>query len=729
MISMKKLYTFFTLIGICFWGVAIAQAGLSMPKIPLNRQLFHDNIDANQQKILHLHGKNDVIFMATKDEDINLQLTQLLKVRVNNMQAFIEADSALSDNSKFNWLRGINGMLSDFIIYYQTKRIKGILLGDLIIAYDEAIHAELSKHSILPIIDKNEWEVGEILANNFALKSSPDIELAKNSVILKSCRRFPEKILSIAGQHLDAPFVDSLIIVAAYRDPEELYNYASAYDKLAQKIKKVNDPLVKAICQMASVESGRLYFPFLDLIYHQKLTIESIARLKDDDHSYYRLLVKTEIEYAERAQRGDTPLVMHVLTERLKRKAVETYIDVINSLHEERSDAVRFRKLDSLNATELYYLTVLGEEEIYTSSYLGVYNRIFSRMASPRSDTLLKWVSNDFYKKFIKMAANYNELDDFLKRMDKHEAEKLVKNFVNDLDKNKSLEDAVDVADSYASIKDPSIKKLILEQVQIDLKQSNQNESIRAKTIYGLLNTIFQSMDPSSKMDASAALGIPPIYNMPISLLKDAAGRIIIQQFFYGDKDGVNIFNSFLSAFSNNNWKITRKAEWAEVRSIRGTPIVIYSNKPLDTEKDLDAQAQKHLSNYLDSLHIDPTVIIHRGHSYYVNLTINQLPSSGKVILLGSCGGYNSLNKVLSICPGAHIIASKQVGMGVVNIALIEAITETLRENHDLNWVLMWKKLQTKFVGDSKEKFEDYVAPYQNLGAIFITAYNNNALK
>lgn len=723
MTLMKKLYTFFILL--CFWESSLAQADLAMPKIPLNRQLFHDNIDANRKKILHLNGNNDVVFVATKDEDINLQLTQLLKVRINNMEAFIEADSILSDNTKFTWLRGINGMLSDFITYYQSKKIKGILLGDLIIAYEEAMHAELSKGSIVPIIEKNEWEVGEILVRNFALQNNPGIEPAKNQVVLKMCGRYPDKLLSIAGQHLDMPFIDSLIIVAANRDPEELYNYASSYDKLAQKIKTVNDPLVKAVCKMAGMESGRLYFPFLDMIYRGNITIDAIARVKDDDHAYYKLLVKTEIDYAERLQKGDTPLVMHVLTERLKRKAVETYIDVINSLHEERSDAVRFRKIDSLSATELYYLTVLGEEEIYTSSYLGVYNRIFSRMDIPRSDTLLKWVNNDFYKKFIKMAAAYNELDDFLKRMDKRESEKLVKDFVNGLDKNKSLEDAVDVADSYASIKDKSIKKLILEQVQIDLKQSNQEANIRAKTIYTLLNTIFLSMDSSSKMDASAALGIPPIYNMPIHLLKDAGGRIIIQQFFYGDKDGINIFNSFLNVFSNSNWKITRKAEWAEVRSVRGTPITIYSNKPLDTEKDLDAQAQKHLSNYLDSLNINPTVIIHRGHSYYVNLTINQLPSSGKVILLGSCGGYNSLNRVLSICPGAHIIASKQVGMGVLNIALIEAITENLRENHDLNWVLMWKKLQSKFVGDSKEKFEDYVPPYQNLGAIFITAYNN----
>ena len=32
---------------------------------------------------------------------------------------------------------------------------------------------------------------------------------------------------------------------------------------------------------------------------------------------------------------------------------------------------------------ELYYLIVLSEDEIYTSSYLGVYDRIFQRMQAP----------------------------------------------------------------------------------------------------------------------------------------------------------------------------------------------------------------------------------------------------------------------------------------------------------------------------------------------------------
>ena len=52
---------------------------------------------------------------------------------------------------------------------------------------------------------------------------------------------------------------------------------------------------------------------------------------------------------------------------------------------------------------------------------------------------------------------------------------------------------------------------------------------------------------------------------------------------------------------------------------------------------------------------------IKRGHSYYLQETINRLPSTAKIVLLGSCGGYQKLNDILNICPTAQIISSKQV--------------------------------------------------------------------
>ena len=727
MILMKKLPAILFLY-CSFSFTAQSQIQAPLPDIPTMRQIFHDNIDKNQLNIIRLNNVKDTIFTPSKNADVNLQITQILKTHIDNLQLKIETDSLINTNDKYLWLRAINDVLNDFILNYKQHNIKGVLLGDVIIAFENAMNAQLKQQSIIPVINKNKIEIDDILLNNLAFKNYKDSTEVKNMVAFKLCKRNPDMILRVLTDFPDVPFADSLIEVAARRQPDELYNYAAAPNALGKKIQSSSNPLTRLITQLATSENGRQYFPFLDNLYHQKITIDSInATLKDTSNAaYYSLLVSTEIEYAGRIKNNDVPLVKNVLTAKLRSVAIDTYINEINALHDNPSDAIRFKIIDSLTPQQLYYLCVIGEEEIYTSSYLGVYKRIFERMKTPTSDVLLQSVNDDFYKKFIKMAASYNKLDDFLKKMNNPAAEQLMKNFVNNLDKTATLEDAVDVADSYASINDVKLRNLILTQIQNNLQTNKQAQNKRGKTIYQLLYDIFKSDGkPTDTALQKTASYLPPVYNMPINLLKDdSTGKIIVQQFFYGDKDGNNVFNAFIGTFANENWKTIKKPEWTETYSVKGTPIVIYSNRPLDETKDLDAMAQSDLNDYLDSLDISPTITIHRGHSYYVNSTINQLSPSSKVILLGSCGGYNNLNTVLSICPNAHIIASKQTGAGIVNIALIVTMMETLRQGKSLNWPLMWKNMQTKFTGGNKEKFDDYVPPHKNLGAIFIMAYN-----
>ncbi len=719
---MMKFYLTFFLVQICV--CMQAQQELRIPKVPLNRQLFHFKIDEAQQKILHLNSNKDAVIKVSNDESINLQTHQILTTRINNLQAKIELDSTITENDKIIWLRSIENLLNDFISYSKLKAIKNILLGDLILAYEQCMKLQLRQKSISPIIEANELEIGNILLSNIALKNNIGLRASKDELVLKLCRKYPQRILKILQENVNVPFADSLIISEAYKDQEALYNYASMTSPLAQKIQAVNDPLVKTIGLLALMNSGRVYFPFLDDLYRNKLSLDTLTKLKNDADGYYSLLVKTEIAYATRMLHGDTPLVKNVLTEKLKTKGIENYIDTINGLHDERSDAVRFKRIDKLSPSELYYLCVLSEEEIYTSSYLGVYKRIFERMATPRADSLLQTVNYDYYKKFLKMASAYNTLGDFLKRMDAVEADTMMRKFASGLELAKTLEDAVDVADSYASITDTKLQKLITDQVYQNLQMAIKEGNTRGTRIYNLLNTIFLSMDVNNNVDISQTLGINPVFKMPITLLKDSSNQIIIQQFFYGDKDGNNVFNAFLANFRNTNWKIINKPEWVEVKSAKGTAITIYANKPLDELKDLDAQAQAHLGNYLDSLNLKPTVVIHRGHSYFVKSTINQLPSSAKVVLLGSCGGYQSLNEVLNKTTQAQIISSKQVGTGLINQSLINKITDELRNGRDLNWPQLWKGFENQFTGDSKEKFDDYIPPHKNLGAIFIMAYD-----
>lgn len=689
--------------------------------IPLARQYFHDKIDASQKNILNADLKQDSLFTPSSNEELNNRLTWYATGYIDSLQVIIERESSTNSNGKIKFLKGLNDCLIKFTSAYQSKSLKASILPDLVSAFSEAMIPELNSLSIAQVVEKNNYDIGNILLASSAFSNNVDIKTAESILLRKYCEEHPDKILSLLSTHTREPYVDSLISLVARTDPDALYNYASASDELSNIIRNGKDSLVRIITQMAAMKAGRQYFPFLDNVFNGSITFQQIDDAIHDSTLYYKLLVKTQIDYAGRAIRKDTPVSMQVLTNKLAFKAKEIYINTINGLHEAQ-DNIRFRIIDNLSPQELYYLAVLCEEEIYTSSYVrGVYAKVWKGLKPIRGDSLLMTVNFDHYKKWIKMAANYNTLDDYLKRMDKSNAELLMKAFVNGLDKTPNLEDAVDVANSFAGISDVKLRNLITREVQENLNQAKQKENIKAINIYNILNILFLSMDSSNRINVSKALDIPPVFFMPNNLMKDSSGRIIIQQFFYGDKDGKGVFNSFLRNFSNANWKRMDAEKWVVVSSTNGTPISIYCNRPLDEEKNLDAEAQKALGDYLYDNDINPTMVIHRGHSYYLSATLDQLVPSAKIILLGSCGAYQSLSKVLKTCPTAQIISSKQTGSGHINAPLISTITEYLRQGKDLNWPKLWETLQTR-IGNS-DLFDDYVPPHKNLGAVFLMAY------
>jgi hypothetical protein len=92
-------------------------------------------------------------------------------------------------------------------------------------------------------------------------------------------------------------------------------------------------------------------------------------------------------------------------------------------------------------------------------------------------------------------------------------------------------------------------------------------------------------------------------------------------------------------------------------------------------------------------------------------------------VFLGSCGGYHLIHDVLEHAPDAHIIASKQIGKGVINQPFFNILMEKLRNGNDINWIPFWKEFGQS-VSD-KEGFQDYIPPHKNLGAIFIKAYKS----
>jgi hypothetical protein len=125
---------------------------------------------------------------------------------------------------------------------------------------------------------------------------------------------------------------------------------------------------------------------------------------------------------------------------------------------------------------------------------------------------------------------------------------------------------------------------------------------------------------------------------------------------------------------------------------------------------------------------LSPSVVVHRGHSYWLPGTIKRMPGDAKIIVLGSCGGYKNLNEILDISPDAHIISTKEIGKGDINRPILNYINSTLKDGKTLVWKDMWASLTKIFYADPnkgmRESWDDYVPPYKNLGVIFIKAYN-----
>jgi len=692
------------------------------------RALFHDYVDKEQQKALKSDGKDDKEFTVSDNEDINLHVTSALIGKVNQLQRKIEYDSSMAGQVKVLYIRGLERLLQDMNANWRKKGFAVIFLPEILDAYEKCMEQDNKKVSIASSIEQLHYEAAKPLINCTAFDNNSGYKTAQYILVRKYCSLYPDQVFSTLRNEIirlpDLPFADSLIRVAGYKYPKQLYDYAAADNQLSKIIRKIDDPLIKTVCKMASSSgNGQLYFPFLDNIIKGKMTLEDIDAVRNDSIQYYKLLVKTHLDYAERLLNKDTAFEFSTLNDMMTKKARDVFVNTINGLHD-RDVVTRFRIIQSLNAQELYYLAVLNDGIIYTSSYTkGVFPLMMNRVNN-NGDSLLRTVMFDKYRKFIKMAAGYNTLSTFLSSFPNPEnAKLLMRAFVGRLEETAGLEDGVDVADSYASIAETMkpIADEMLTNIKLNYKRNISINNKKGIEMYHILEKLFLSADTTQKIDLTKELGIPPVYEVPFKSLQNDGGPVIIQVFIYGDKDGIGVFPSLLSMFNGINWKIDRSnPQWVTITSIKGKPVSIYLNRPLPEENDEDAKAQEALCTYLGKNNLRPTVTINRGHSYNAPYTIRQMFPSSKIVFMGSCGGYNMIHDILEKAPDAHIIGTKQIADAPVNNPFFKLLAETLREGKSIEWIPFWKELD-KMV--TNKIFEDYVPPHKNLGAIFIKAY------
>ena len=679
--------------------------------IPRNRQLFHDNFAKAIRSTDARDGKVDNFIWVGDDTLASNTITQAMLHQAKHLDTMIEnlpiTDKQEENQTKIGYLRNITNMVNGY-------------LGDT--RADPYFYRKVVNNMRELIIARHEKRLEEFAHNNANIYTLTNAELLDGYPELRAYvygvvgRAEPLMMIRRLAEFAREPFACDIIASAARVSPNEVYKYASSTNiTLSGAVRRCKDPLVQTIVRITTESKSPLKaMSFISDIHNGRLSIAEIDNITGNEDLFYKNLVRLKLQ-------GDT-LGGATFTDELRYRGLK-FVTRMNELHEAQ-DPVRFKCIDGFTPEELYFLMVYGQDQIYTSSFIGTFNRMMERLKPATGDELFDKVRYEHFRTFIRMCAGYSKLSEFLGTMKPDEKTAVMKDFISGLENGKpdDLEDAVDVADAFGSIEDSTLADFLREEIVANYTRVSEAKNMKGTIVYGLLATLSRS-DNSAEL--SESLRLPPINLMPNKSLVNDSGIVYEQVFFYGDEDGKMSYQSFMEVFKDGKWKVNTGTQWSTITSTTGKPVVIYANLPLDYESGKDEEAQKELKKMLTAQNIHPTVVVHRGHSYHLSTTIDNMDKPNRIIILGSCGGYHNLGKVLDHAPDAHLISTKQTGTMVANNTIIKVMNNHLLAGEDVNWVGLWTELSDTFKGKVKEEkdFKEYVPPHRNLGAIFIKAY------
>lgn len=680
--------------------------------VPINRQIFTDNIVRIIRRLDGKDGFEDGI-IEVSDPEKSAQLTKIILGDIPKLDILIENLPSASHQDKIGYHRALENMLKQFFHrgfvnteanYFanMTSNFRNMLIAIEEDKMNDFIKKEINIYSIdnSSLLDKFPKEKAFLFESYGSL--------------------YPKEMIKRLGEFYNEPFADKIVSKAAQVDPTTILIYATSTSVLSQTVRRNPDPLVQTIVRIGSESKNpNRALPFVNEVHRGKKTIAQVDALSRDEVQYFKALVNLK---KDPINKDNSALNTEILYRGLG------FVRVVNELHE-RPAHIRFASLMNHSAEEIYFMIVGGQDEIYTSSFTWMFDRLVEKMKPAKGNELLADLNNSNFRTFIRMCAGYGTLETFLNTMNSTEQTLVMKQFVSGLEKGAphDLEDAVDVADAFGGLKNKEILEFLKKEVKENYERTyklNNHESQKGVIVYGLLSTIFNHSENTGDLSDNLNSLIPPITSVPNSSLRNEKGEVIQQVFFYGDDDGKMSYANFVPLFRNSTWKTEQNQYWIKFTSTGKNKVIIYANKPL-TEPE-DEVAQRKLKEYFIKNNIEPTVAVHRGHSYFLTSTIENLTPSAKVVVLGSCGGYHNLGAVLDAAPDAHIISSKQVGALSVNVPISTSINDYLLAGKDLDWVAMWSDLEKYFKRQGRaqnELFSDYIPPNKNLGAIFIKAY------
>jgi hypothetical protein len=505
------------------------------------------------------------------------------------------------------------------------------------------------------------------------------------------------------------PYAMEVLEAIALDAPTVVKEYFGSNHLIFRTLKESTHPNVRVLLDIyKELGPASKSYILLNEIIHKRLSILKAHEISGNQDKLFKKLL--EIKNME-------PIWGRYSVEKeLEAICMEKIVEI--NLRHDDSENHRFEPVANSSAEDIYTYMVYTDQEIFTSSFMGLYQRMMAKKTQKSGFSFLQSLHFNRFRIFLKQCAGYNKLDDFIATMNIEEREELFYLLAKDLDLNGGdLGPAVDVADFYGSLNRADLKQLLKAAIERNLIQKAGAENSSGMKIYGLLLKLMGG-NPEAYI-WQFEFELPPLDRVTQQELF-TNGKHIQQHLFFDDEDGQTAYQNFMAGFGPE-WKKVDRGSYVLLSNGTQKIMEIYVVKP---QKEIEAREE--LRELFDANKRFPDLVVHRGHSYYIEHTINALTNHTKVAILGSCGGFQNISQAMENAMDVQIVSTKQIGTLAINSILIMETIETIRKDKDIIWPELWKRVRAKVGGNPR--FNDYIPPHLNMGARFIKAYNQIAV-
>lgn len=380
-----------------------------------------------------------------------------------------------------------------------------------------------------------------------------------------------------------------------------------------------------------------------------------------------------------------------------------------------------FSSVENMSPAELYFLMLYGRDEVFTSTFNGLFDRFIQKLPNDNGEAFFASVSYNQFRDFVSLCANYGTLEQFLTKFSPEAKKKLLQLYVAKLETEKdNLSSIVLIAEAISNLKNNDLQGVLQDGIKKEYERVKAAKDQIGISVYGVLASMISgnaTVDAEWYKKVAMQFKISPANTLASSTLFCTGPGCTEQMFFYDDDDGRSSFINFMNSYKNQTaWAVEDRNSYVRIYSKQQKKVEIFANKPGSEENGITA-----IDDYMSANKLVPTVVVHRGHSFHTESTLERIPPSTKLLFIGSCGGFYKISTALENAPEAHVISTKQVGTKTVNDIMLYALNENIRTGKDIDWNEFWSKMRDKL--GNNQYFGDYVPPHKNLEAIFIRAY------